>query len=50
VGADETDGIDICSTPLGPKFPEGIFLAMDSTPKRFAMVSWLDVRKALKLK
>lgn len=49
VGADETDGIDICATPLGPKYPEGIFLAMDSGPKRFAMVSWADVRKALKL-
>ncbi len=49
LGADETDGIDICATPLGPEFPQGIFLAMDSGPKRFAMVSWADITKELKL-
>lgn len=49
VGADETDGIEVCSAPLGPRFPKGIFLAMDSGPKRFAMASWADVAKALRL-
>lgn len=34
---DETDGIDICSKPLGPKFPAGIMVAMNSKGKNFAI-------------
>ncbi|MEM7103997.1 MAG: phytase [Bacteroidota bacterium] len=28
-GVEETDGIEICTVPLGPKFPNGIFVAQD---------------------
>jgi len=34
--ADSTDGIEAIWRPLGPKFPNGVVLMMDSTPKRFA--------------
>lgn len=34
-GADTTDGIEITSAPLGPKFPAGLFIAMNSAPKNF---------------
>ncbi len=33
--ADTTDGIEITSAPLGPKFPAGLFIAMNSGPKNF---------------
>ena len=49
-GADETDGIDVTSYNLGPKFPEGLMVVMDSKNKRFLYLSWRDVRTALKLK
>ena len=49
VGADATDGIEVCSAPLGPRFPQGVFLAMDSGPRRFAMASWADVARSLGL-
>jgi 3-phytase len=28
-GAEETDGIDVIATPLGPAFPHGVFVAQD---------------------
>lgn len=34
--ADSTDGIDAIWQPLGPKFPNGVTVMMDSTAKRFA--------------
>ncbi|RYG86998.1 phytase [bacterium] len=37
---DETDGIEVCALPLGPRYPRGIMVAMDSTPKRFAIFDW----------
>jgi 3-phytase len=49
-GADETDGIEIEATPLGPKFPEGLMVVMDSKNRRFLYLSWRDVKSALKLK
>lgn len=33
--ADSTDGIDATSTPLGPKFPHGLLVVMNSGPKNF---------------
>ena len=30
-GAEETDGIDVTTTDLGPDFPNGIFIAQDGT-------------------
>lgn len=36
-GADETDGIEITATPLGKRFPNGLFAAMNSGPKNFLL-------------
>ncbi|MBC8141283.1 MAG: hypothetical protein H7Y38_07555, partial [Armatimonadetes bacterium] len=36
-GADETDGVEIVSAPLGKAFPGGLFVAMNSTPKNFLL-------------
>lgn len=43
-GADETDGIEIETRPLGPKFPKGILIAMNSGPKNFLVY---DLRQIL---
>lgn len=42
-GADETDGIEITSRPLGPRFPHGILIAMNSTPRNFLIFDWDSV-------
>lgn len=49
LGADETDGLEIIARPLGPNYPGGIVIAMDSTPKRFVLARWDVVERALKL-
>lgn len=36
-GADSTDGIEITSTPLGPKFPNGLLVAMNSSGRNFLL-------------
>ena len=36
-GADTTDGIEITSAPLGPQFPGGLFIAMNSGAKNFLL-------------
>ncbi len=33
--SDETDGLEICAKPLGPEFPAGILVMMDSDDRRF---------------
>lgn len=47
-GADETDGIEVTSMPLGPKFPKGLFVAMNSGPKNFLVFDWRDIARHLK--
>ena len=44
-GADTTDGIEVTSAPLGPQFPAGLFVAMNSAPKNFLLY---DMRTILK--
>jgi 3-phytase len=39
-GADATDGIEICSAPLGPRFPLGLLVAMNSGSKNFLYYGW----------
>lgn len=39
-GADETDGIDATSVPLGPKFPHGMLAAMNSKGRNFFLYAW----------
>lgn len=42
--ADDTDGMDSYWGPLGPNFPSGVVIMMDSTQRRFGL---LDARKVL---
>jgi 3-phytase len=46
-GADDTDGIDITSTPLGSAFPYGLWVAMNSGPKTFLVYDGREIRRAL---
>jgi 3-phytase len=39
-GANATDGIEATSTPLGPAFPHGVLVTMNSRPKNFLLFSW----------
>ncbi|MGV3618554.1 MAG: phytase [Fimbriimonas sp.] len=47
-GADETDGIDMTSIPLGPRFPKGLFVAMNSGPKNFLVFDARSILKGLR--
>jgi len=49
VGADSTDGICIDARPLGPEFPRGLMVVMDSVNKRYLYVDWRDVEEKLGL-
>ncbi len=42
-GADATDGIEVTSAPLGPEFPRGILVAMNSGPRNFLIYRWQDI-------
>ncbi|MBC8104840.1 MAG: phytase [Cytophagales bacterium] len=42
-GADETDGAEMVATPLGPDFPSGLFVVMNSGPKNFLLFRAGDV-------
>lgn len=42
-GADETDGIEITSTPLGKRFPKGLLATMNSGPKNFLLFDGQNV-------
>lgn len=44
-GADTTDGIEATSANLGPKFPHGLFVAMNSGPKNFLVYRWEDIMR-----
>jgi len=46
-GADDTDGIDVTSLPLGPSFPHGLWVAMNSGPKTFLIYDGREIRRAL---
>lgn len=46
---DDTDGIEVVSANLGPKFPRGIFVGMNSQPKNFALIDWARISEAMKL-
>ncbi len=39
-GADSTDGIEAVSAPLGPQFPKGLLVVMNSGPQNFLVYSW----------
>jgi 3-phytase len=54
-GASETDGLDVTSASLGPRFPAGLFVAQDgrnvmpAQRQNFKLVSWADIATALTL-
>lgn len=39
-GADETDGIEAVSVPLGPNFPAGLLAVMNSKDRNFLFYAW----------
>jgi 3-phytase len=39
-GADSTDGIEVTSMPLGPRFPNGLMIAMNSKGRNFLVYRW----------
>ncbi len=47
LGADSTDGIDVCARPLGPRFPRGIFVAMNSKGRNFLVVGLEQIESKL---
>lgn len=54
-GASETDGLDVISTPLGDRFPYGLFVAqggrnlMPPENQNYKVVSWEAIADVLKL-
>jgi 3-phytase len=47
-GADGTDGLDITSAALGPEFPGGLLVVMNSVSRNFLMFRWGDIAVAAK--
>jgi len=47
----DTDGIDVCNFPLGPKFPNGFFIAQDGRNQggnqNFKVVAWETIANAI---
>ena len=46
-GADSTDGIEVTSRDLGPDFPGGLFVAMNSRARNFLFYRWSDIQAAI---
>ena len=46
-GADSTDGIEATSRDLGPEFPGGLFVAMNSSARNFLFYRWKDIQAAI---
>jgi outer membrane receptor protein involved in Fe transport len=47
-GADGTDGLDVTSAPLGPDFPDGLLVAMNSSSRNFLLFRWRDIRDRIR--
>jgi 3-phytase len=45
-GADSTDGIEVTSASLGPRFPNGALIAMNAGARNFLIYSWGDIASA----
>lgn len=45
-GADGTDGLDVSSATMGPAFPDGMMVAMNSSRRNFLLFRWRDVAAA----
>ena len=46
-GADATDGIEVTSAGLGPHFPSGVLVAMNSAGRNFFLYRWEDIQKLI---
>jgi 3-phytase len=46
-GADDTDGADATAAHLGPRFPNGLFIVMNSGPRNFLIYRWEDIQALL---
>jgi len=49
IGADSTDGLDVTSAALGPDFPDGLLVAMNSGPRTFLLARWRDIAARLRM-
>lgn len=49
LGADETDGIEVTSANLGPAYPRGLMVAMNSKDRNFVLCDWRRIATALRL-
>ena len=47
-GAESTDGIEVTASALGPRFPAGALVAMNSIGRNFFYFRWDDVQRALR--
>lgn len=45
--SDTTDGIEVKAVPLGPEFPEGILVMMNSKDKNFLLFDLREVKRSL---
>lgn len=45
-GADSTDGLEVTSAALGPRFPHGLIVAMNSKARNFLVYRWEDAAYA----
>ncbi|HYP08084.1 MAG TPA: phytase [Bryobacteraceae bacterium] len=43
--ADSTDGLEVVSRPMGPQFPRGFLIAMNSSGKNFLLFPWPEMRR-----
>jgi len=46
-GADDTDGLEATTTPLGPDFPRGLLVVMNSVGRNFWIYDWRDIERGL---
>ncbi|NLN75815.1 MAG: phytase [Armatimonadetes bacterium] len=49
-GANNTDGIEVVSDSLGPRFPKGALVVMNSNGRNFLIYDWRDIAKTGKPK
>ncbi|KQN00442.1 phytase [Sphingomonas sp. Leaf25] len=53
-GTSDTDGIELIAGNFGPRFPQGLMVAQDGDnapeTQNFKLVSWRDVKRALRLR
>lgn len=46
-GADETDGIEVTPQSLGPRFPHGALVVMNSSGRNFLVYDWREIASSL---